>query len=677
MSRSTYSGMAAKPKRSQSHVHFLGVEGGATHSVCLLADESGKIVRRIEVGPANILLLSNAQFTRLLREIKHAFADCPSPDAICLGLAGAHGEEEFARIRSCAEKVWPKIPLHPTHDLETALSSSESIKPSRKPLPPRVLVLSGTGSCFLGKTTDGKWSRFGGWGHVIGDKGSGYEIGLRALKACAFYYDRDDRWTRLGERVLRALNMNHPRDLIPWSPHASKSEIAVIAKEVFEAGRERDPIAKDILVGASSSLAKDAVSCARKLVSKGTPVQFVLAGSVLRKQPAFAKEVVREIKSRWPEASAAPLKGESAWGAVVLAAREFQRTDSVLSSKASPPRRRISNRKSRNSILSPTEKRNPKSANLDRLSVSDAIDLMLSEDKRLPAAIAKEKRGIERVIREVTKAFKSGGRLFYTGAGTSGRLGILDASECPPTFRADPEMVQGIIAGGATAVFRSVEGAEDSASAGAEAIRYRGVRKGDVLVGIAASGRSVRSRSLGTGQVSRRLFRVDLLQSGNEEGPHGRPNHYRSKHRSGDSHRLHAAQVRYGHETDPEHDHHAGHGSHRQGDGKSHGGSESVQYEAPGSGHPNCPGADRVRLRDRPRGAAQVGMGGQESGGITPRTWMIDRCVWCESKNDRTILRMGSLINLSESSCRRSGIVARFPHHADPIFVMPRASARL
>ena len=183
MSRSTYSGMAAKPKRSQSHVHFLGVEGGATHSVCLLADESGKIVRRIEVGPANILLLSNAQFTRLLREIKHAFADCPSPDAICLGLAGAHGEEEFARIRSCAEKVWPKIPLHPTHDLETALSSSESIKPSRKPLPPRVLVLSGTGSCFLGKTTDGKWSRFGGWGHVIGDKGSGYEIGLRALKA--------------------------------------------------------------------------------------------------------------------------------------------------------------------------------------------------------------------------------------------------------------------------------------------------------------------------------------------------------------------------------------------------------------------------------------------------------------------------------------------------------------
>lgn len=481
--------MAAKPKQSRSRAHFLGVEGGATHSVCLLADETRHIVRRIEVGPANILLLSDAQFTTLLRQIKRAFADCPKPDAICLGLAGAHGDAEFGRIRKCAEKVWPRIPLKPTHDLETALSSSESIKPSPKPLPPRVLVLSGTGSCFLGKSPDGTWSRFGGWGHVIGDKGSGYEIGLRALKACAFYYDRDECWSRLGERVLRALNMNHPRDLIPWSPHASKKEIAVLAKEVFEARRERDPIAKDILIGAASSLGKDAVSCARKLVPKGTPVEFVLAGSVLRKQSGFARQVVREIKNRWPNATAAALKGESAWGAVVLAAREWQAAGATVDQTPISEKRSPKN-DLRKTKLSLTEQRNPKSANLDKLSVGDAIDLMLSEDKRLPAAIAREKAGIEKVIRAVTKAFKTGGRLFYVGAGTSGRLGILDASECPPTFRADPEMVQGIIAGGKNAVFTAVEGAEDSPSAGAEAIQFRGITKQDVVVGIAASGRT-------------------------------------------------------------------------------------------------------------------------------------------------------------------------------------------
>ena len=454
--------------------------------MCLLTDAGGNVLKRVEVGPCNILLLSDRQFTAILREIKRALADAPKPDSICLGLAGAHGEEEFERIRGCAQKVWPGVQLKPTHDLETALSSCESIRPAKKPALPRVLVLSGTGSCFLGKTHDGKWSRFGGWGHVIGDKGSGYEIGLRALKACSFYYDRDGRWTRLGERILRALNMNSPQDFIPWSPHATKSEIAVLAKEVFAAKRERDPIAKDILEGAATSLAKDAISCARKLVPKGTLVQFVFAGSVLRKQPAFARQVGKEIKSRWPNATTTAIKGESAWGAVVLAARQWQAVgESAGKQVESKPAAAGAK-----TPLSPTEKRNPRSAKLDQLSIGDAIDLMLSEDRKLPAAIAKEKAGMEKVVREVTKAFKSGGRLFYVGAGTSGRLGILDASECPPTFRADPEMVQGIIAGGAGAVFKSVEGAEDSRTAGADAIRFRGVKKKDVVIGIAASGRT-------------------------------------------------------------------------------------------------------------------------------------------------------------------------------------------
>jgi N-acetylmuramic acid 6-phosphate etherase len=127
---------------------------------------------------------------------------------------------------------------------------------------------------------------------------------------------------------------------------------------------------------------------------------------------------------------------------------------------------------------------------LDKFSVKDAIQLMLNEDKQIPAAIHKERERIERAVGMIVRAFRHGGRLLYVGAGTSGRLGVLDASECPPTFRTPPEMVQGIIAGGQRALWEAVEGAEDDPGAGARAIANRGVHKRDVVVGIAASGRT-------------------------------------------------------------------------------------------------------------------------------------------------------------------------------------------
>jgi len=126
--------------------------------------------------------------------------------------------------------------------------------------------------------------------------------------------------------------------------------------------------------------------------------------------------------------------------------------------------------------------------NLDKLPLGIAIRLMLSEEATVPQKLLAERRRIEQVIRAVVRAFRRGGRLFYLGAGTSGRLGVLDASECPPTFRTPPDMVQGIIAGGSSALWQSVEGAEDDAGAGACSIRQRGVTQRDVVVGIAASG---------------------------------------------------------------------------------------------------------------------------------------------------------------------------------------------
>jgi N-acetylmuramic acid 6-phosphate etherase len=126
--------------------------------------------------------------------------------------------------------------------------------------------------------------------------------------------------------------------------------------------------------------------------------------------------------------------------------------------------------------------------NLDKLPLREAIRLMLREEAGIPKKLLAERQRIAQVIEAVARAFRRGGRLFYVGAGTSGRLGVLDASECPPTFRTSPDLVQGIIAGGRRALWQSVEGAEDDAEAGGRAIGFRGITRRDVVIGIAASG---------------------------------------------------------------------------------------------------------------------------------------------------------------------------------------------
>ncbi|MGD2183181.1 N-acetylmuramic acid 6-phosphate etherase [Lusitaniella coriacea] len=135
-----------------------------------------------------------------------------------------------------------------------------------------------------------------------------------------------------------------------------------------------------------------------------------------------------------------------------------------------------------------TEQVNPNSNNLDRLTALELVDLFNREDARTLDAIAKARIPLAQAIELTGKALRQGGRLFYVGAGTSGRLGVLDAAECPPTFCTPPEMVQGIIAGGAAALVRSSEDLEDRKEDGAAAIAQRQINSTDVVVGITAGG---------------------------------------------------------------------------------------------------------------------------------------------------------------------------------------------
>ncbi len=137
-----------------------------------------------------------------------------------------------------------------------------------------------------------------------------------------------------------------------------------------------------------------------------------------------------------------------------------------------------------------TETRHPDTANIDRLSTRDMLAVINAADRSVADAVHAELSRIAQAVDGIVERMEKGGRLFYTGAGTSGRLGVLDASECPPTFNVDPSLVVGLIAGGDHALRHSIEGAEDDPEQGVQDLKDRGLKAGDALVGIAASGRT-------------------------------------------------------------------------------------------------------------------------------------------------------------------------------------------
>lgn len=155
-----------------------------------------------------------------------------------------------------------------------------------------------------------------------------------------------------------------------------------------------------------------------------------------------------------------------------------------------------------------TEQRNPRTRGIDRLDAADLVEIINREDRGVPEAVAKERDRLAEAVDLIVERFRRGGRLIYVGAGTSGRLGVLDASECPPTFGVPPTMVQGIIAGGRPALVRSAEGLEDVADDGAAAVDAKRVGADDVVVGVAACGLTPyvrgaveRARALGAATV--------------------------------------------------------------------------------------------------------------------------------------------------------------------------------
>lgn len=468
-------------------MNLLGIEGGGTRTTVLLVDgTTDAVVAEFTTGPGNIHLLPGEALDAHLREIRERLPQ--APDRIGIGLAGVRSEGDRTRVTAAVARQWPGVPAIVSDDLLLALEAVEW----RDDCAAQILLVSGTGSCCLGRNRSGDLVKVGGRGPVIGDRGSATDIALHALRSTVTISDIHADWPALGADILNFLQMNEPESLIEWSMTASKTEIANLARVVFEAASTRgDDIALAILKRAADRLAKDTVHCAARVANRGERVQFVLNGSVLLKNAMFCQGVVDRIRDAWPECEVTPLARSGVWGAVALAriaGGNPGKPTPIRPVAARPPGTERGLPQWKPVAASPTEGRHPGSTNLSAMPIADAIRLFLEEDAAIPGKILAESERIEWTVRRVVKAFAEGGRLLYCGAGTSGRLGVLDASECPPTFRSPANLVQGIIAGGRTALWSAVEGAEDDSAAGRSAIIHRRVTEKDVVAGISASG---------------------------------------------------------------------------------------------------------------------------------------------------------------------------------------------
>jgi N-acetylmuramic acid 6-phosphate etherase len=165
--------------------------------------------------------------------------------------------------------------------------------------------------------------------------------------------------------------------------------------------------------------------------------------------------------------------------------------------------------------MTTTEQINPNTTEIDSLPTIDALRIINNEDKKVAEAVEKVLPAIALAVDAVVDRLERGGRLFYIGTGTSGRLGVLDASECPPTFGVSPDMVQGVIAGGYEALYRPVEASEDDREAGAKDLKDRGVAANDVVVGVAASGRT--PYTIGAVRYARRAGALTVCVTCNED----------------------------------------------------------------------------------------------------------------------------------------------------------------
>lgn len=445
---------------------ILGVEGGGTKTAWTLVERQQsdfKILAQGKLPPSNFRLTTPEQLRSIFGELPKEI------DRAGIFLAGCGAEDRDSLSRLCAE-IWSGAKIVTGSDRESGLAAALGRADG-------IAVNAGSGSSVTGRRGD-KIENAGGWGHVLGDAGGGYSLSIQALRLILREYDLRRGEMQFTAKVLTALNLNNLDELVRWAQTADKMEVATLTPVVFEAAASGDTRVNEILEEGARILCEytEAVALRLHLLAP----KIVLIGGLFYRDSIYAHAFRRRLKKNLPDARVTHAEREPEMGAAWLAAELHEQ----------PTIRAAPNDTIESLAAAMTEQRNPQSDNLERMAPRDLVDLFIREETSVEAALRNCADQLTQAIEMVTRGMRGSGRLFYVGAGTSGRLGVLDASEIPPTFGTSPELVQGIIAGGSRALFRSVEGAEDEASAGALAIAEREVKKADVVIGISASGRT-------------------------------------------------------------------------------------------------------------------------------------------------------------------------------------------
>lgn len=447
----------------------LGIEGGGTKTTWIALKPDGTVLSRGSEGPGNFLLIRAEGLKRLLTTIRKKAGVQPDHVGICL--AGVSSKNLKKKATEVAKAVWPKATVVVGEDTKSGFYAALGQEDG-------VLVIAGTGSNALGKK-GGHFLKAGGWGHVLGDPGSGYAVAQQALRAAFAEWDERGKTSPLAKAALSFFAENTMNDLCARVySFPSKDGVAAFGARVIRLAEHGNQQAESIVLDQAFALA-DAVDSVRKRLGLRKPL-IGITGGLFEKSEFYRGCFKAAVEHHFQPKN------------IVLSNKSGEEGAALFALGAQGE---IAEKKSDKTPLVPvkalaTEQRNPRSRRLEKQSVRQLVGLFIREEKWVQTALEKEEKNIVRAAELVAKKLSAGGRLFYVGAGTSGRLGILDASEMPPTFSVDPEKFQGIIAGGMDAVFRAKEGAEDDRAAGAEVVVQRGIGGKDVLFGIAASGRT-------------------------------------------------------------------------------------------------------------------------------------------------------------------------------------------
>ena len=453
---------------------ILGVEGGGTKTAWVLvetvlgANASAWEFRVLEQGklPAsNFRLTSPERLRAILAELPKQI------DRAGVFLAGCGTEEDRCTLKQMCLEIWPNAKIVTGSDRDSGLAAALDRGDG-------IVVNAGSGSSVTGRRGE-RIERAGGWGHILGDAGGGYFLSIHALRLVLREHDLGRSEMDFTAKILRVLSLNNLDELVRWVQTADKMELAMLAPVVFEAATAGDGRMMEIIEEGARVLCEYTEAVASRLHLLAPKV--VLIGGLFQRDSIYTHAFRRRLKKNLPDARVTTAERAPELGAAWLAP---ELGDHVA------VREKVARGEIDSLAAALTEQRNPRSENLEKLSPREVVQLFVEEEKFVQDAVRHAAADLTRAIEIVAEALRDGGRLFYVGAGSSGRIGVLDASEIPPTFGAPPDLVQGVIAGGVTALHRSAEAVEDDETAGALAMERRGVKDRDVVVGITASGRT-------------------------------------------------------------------------------------------------------------------------------------------------------------------------------------------